>query len=173
MSLYRRLLAERFEQLHPVLQGFHGSGREARGAGAFRVLRPPDRLRNAVAGLLGLPPAGDHVPLRLEVCPEGPAERWVRSFGGHRFVTLQSAWNGLLLEATGPACLGFALAVEGGGLAFASRRAWLFGIPLPRCCAPAVAAVSVPQGPGWRVQVRVRVPLLGELVRYEGSVVPE
>jgi len=65
------------------------------------------------------------------------------------------------------------LLVEGESLLFRARRAWLFGIPLPLWLSPRIEAENHPAtSDGWQVRVCFRVPLLGEVARYEGTVTP-
>ena len=45
-----------------------------------------------------LPPAGDDVPVRLRVRPCGRTEQWLRSFNDCSLRSLQTEWDGLLLE---------------------------------------------------------------------------
>ena len=172
-TLYQRVLGERFADLHPALRRFHSSEADISGVGLFRVIHHPGWLRRMVAFVAGLPPAGDAVAVRLEVSPTGTGERWVRSFAGRPLVTFQTVEGGLLMERGGPICFGLVLEVVEGGMTFRTRRAWLLGIPLPKWIAPNVEAEVVPNEAGWRAEVRLRLPLLGRILDYEGEVVPQ
>ena len=89
------------------------------------------------------------------------------SFGdpGGIVATLYQRGDGLLRNAE--------LLVEGESLLFRARRAWLFGIPLPLWLSPRIEAENHPAtSDGWQVRVCFRVPLLGEVARYEGTVTP-
>jgi hypothetical protein len=127
-----------------------------------------------MAAALGIPPAGEYDVL-LEVLPRGNGQRWVRRFGGHTLVeTDQSEQQGLLLESSGPGCIGFELIISEGALFFRPRRAWLFRLRLPLWLAPRIEAENWPNEPGgWRVHVRFGVPCLGRVAEYEGIVTPE
>ncbi len=168
--LYPRLLGEGFAGLHPSLREFHAARRGAEAAGVFRVTRPRGRLRNLLANSIGLPPAGEVVPLLLKVTPRGSGERWERSFGGHRLDSVQAARQGLLTETAGPASFDLAVTVRNGGMRFRTRRVWVLGIPVPRGWGPSVEAEAASREGGWSVRVRLRLPLLGELLSYEGHV---
>jgi hypothetical protein len=173
VTVYQRVLGERFQSLHPVLQQFLGNEHGGRAFGRFRVVRPTGGIRSIVASALGLPPAGEY-GLLLEVLPTAAGQRWVRHFGKHVVETLQSEHRGQLVEASGPASLGFKLEVREGGLFFVPHRAWLFNLPLPLWLAPHVEAENWPgQSGGWQVRVHFRVPLLGQVAEYEGEVAPE
>src|SRR5205823_1320361 len=108
--------------------------------------------------------------VRLEVSPRGAGgELWVRAFPGWPFVTTQTAGRGLLLERDGPVCFGFALdVVEGGGMTFTTKEFRVVGFPLPLWAAPSVRAVVAPNEGGWTVTVRMRLPVVGDLLEYHG-----
>jgi hypothetical protein len=170
-SLYCRALGEAFALLSPTLRDFH-SRSEGRAQGVLRVRRGEGWLRNQVADLLRLPPAGDSVPIRLKVEPCARGERWVRHFGEQRLETRQWLRRELFLEAAGPVQFGFRLVVEEGGLYFHFARAWLWGIPLPATLSPRVTARATGSERGWIVHVRVEAAGLGMLAEYEGEVTP-
>ncbi len=169
LTVYQRVLGERFELLHPALRRFLEQ-REARARGRFRVTRARGWLRNLIAAALGVPPAGEY-DMVLEVSPHGDDQRWRRRFGDSVLETGHSEHRGLLVESSGAASIGFEVIVEGGGMLFRPRRAWMFGIRLPLWLAPRIEAENWPNpDDSWRVHVRFSVPLLGRVAEYEGDV---
>ncbi|HEX8285318.1 MAG TPA: DUF4166 domain-containing protein [Pyrinomonadaceae bacterium] len=172
-GLYERLVRERWGDLDERVRSLHACGRAT---GKFAVRRGEGRVARVVARLLGLPLAGEAVPLLLTVTPEATGgERWRRAFDGRDFVTVQSEHAGsLLAERTGPFELLFRLTVEGGALAYrregAALRAGRLRLRLPRSLAPSVEALERADGRGVRVSVRVTAPLVGLLIEYEGLV---
>jgi hypothetical protein len=172
-SLYRRILGARFVALPEVLRQFHDAPGGGQARGSMTVLRPAGRIRNALANLMHLPEAGDLVRVRLQVVVEGDRERWVRWFDNRRLETVQWARGDLLMEASGPGSFSSALALEGTSLRYIFQRAWFWFVPLPRWLSPDVSGRVCAGETSWHVEVRVGVPLLGELVHYEGWVEPE
>ena len=171
-SLYERLLGDDFASLSPPLASFHRQT-AATAAGEFIVMRPSGPFIGLVARLMGLPAQGDNVPLRLVVQRDGHCETWRRWFGPTAMFTRQWQWRKLLIEAAGLMSFGIELRVRHGGMTFRSRRCWLLGLPLARLLAPRVTAVVLPQPEGWQVRVRIRLPLVGEVTRYQGQVTPD
>lgn len=174
-GLYERLIREAWGGLDEPVRSFHA---RALSSGTFTVRRGGGRAARLVARLLGLPEAGEAVPLRLTVTPHGGGERWHRTFDGRDFITEQRAHAGsLLAERTGPFELLFRLDVEGGALAYrqvgASLGAGGLRVRWPSRLAPRVEARERADGRGVRVSVRVTAPLLGPLIEYEGRVVWE
>lgn len=170
-SLYRRVFGEQFQQLHPLLQKFHDRP-EGKGEGVFRIVRPSRLSKRILGSLLGMPAAAENVPTVLTVTALKDAEKWDRLFGNYRMTTWQWAWGDLLLERFGSVTFGIDLKVVEGGMVFTTHRVWLLGIPLPLLVAPRVFAQVSPLAEGWRVQVRLLLPLVGEMLRYEGEIVP-
>jgi hypothetical protein len=172
-SLYRRILGAEFDALPEVLRRFHDAGGESRARGTFRVERGAGWLRNAIAAILGMPPAGSDVPVRLRVVAEGDRERWIRDFDGHRVETVEWARGDLLMERSGPVCFSCSLVLDGSRLIYEFRRAWFAGVPIPRWLSPHVESYLDADVSGWRVVVRIFAPIVGRLVSYEGWVEPE
>lgn len=171
-GLYERLVREAWGGLDESVRSFHA---HARSSGTFVVRRGAGRVSRLVARLLGLPEAGEAVPLRLTVTPHGGGERWHRAFDGKDFITEQRAHPGpLLAERAGPFELLFGLTVEGGALVYSQEGAFLrvrsLRVRLPRRVAPRVEARERAEGRGVRVSVRVSAPLFGRLIEYEGRV---
>ena len=169
-SLYRRVMGEAFDALPPVLRRFHGLEAGGRAGGLLRVTRGDGRLRNLVAGAVGLPEAGEQVPLELHVLVEGDRERWVRAFGARRMVSVQWARGDMLMEGVGGVRFGFEVVIEPGGARFVCRRNWLLGLPLPSWLTTRIEAEVRGGDEGWWLRVTVTAPLVGRLVEYEGEV---
>ena len=171
-GLYERLVGEGWGRLDEPVRRLHLC---ARGEGTFAVRRGEGRVTRVVARLLGLPPGGESVPLRLSVEPHGEGERWRRNFAGSEFVTVQGEHAGkLMAERTGPFEILFRLKAEGGALAYYQEGAFLrvrgLRVRLPRPLAPRVEARERADAGGVRVSVRVTAPLFGPLISYEGLV---
>jgi Domain of unknown function (DUF4166) len=171
--LYRKVLGSRFDSLPAVLRRFHDSPHGGRARGTLDVERGPGRIRNVVAALWRLPRSGSNVPVFLEVLVDGEKERWLRHFPDHCLKSTQWTREGLLIEAFGAGSFSCALVIDGLCLRYEFRRAWLLGIPIPGWLTPRVDGRVRAGDTGWRVVVRFRVPLLGEIVHYEGWVEPE
>lgn len=176
-GLYAQIVGPSWHDLGDAVRRLHETGAGARATGTFRVRRGNHRLVRLLAMLARMPKAGDAVDMQLIVTPFGPGEEWRRSFGGHPMVSTQ--WkhaDGLLAERMGPMEMRFALEVAGGALGYHTQRVALclgrLRIPLPRWFAPTVTAWEKPTGDPNRVQVAVesRLPILGLLISYEGTV---
>lgn len=176
-GLYPRLLGTAWDELSEALRRLHHGQSAVHAAGVFRVQRGSNPLARCVAWLARLPAAGEAVDLRLVVAPREDGEEWRRTFAGRPLVSYQ--WQrpeGLLAERMGQLELGFRLTVADGSLLYQSVRAALrlgpLRLPLPHGSRPWVTASEKPgDGADWMdVWVDVRMPLVGMLVTYAGSV---
>lgn len=172
-SLYRCAAGETFDRLPAVLRDFHGRPAGGCAEGVLCITRGSGTLRGLCADLMRLPAAGAAVPVKLEVRGLANRERWTRDFGAHRLITEQWHRDGLLIEQAGPMRFGFRLTGDETCMVFDMQRSWLFGLPLPRFLSPRVDAVVTGHGScAWWTVVNVRVPVFGQVVRYEGEMRP-
>lgn len=169
-TVYQRALGPDFEKLHPHLQRIHSAEHGSLNKGVFNVTRGKGWLRNLVATLMGLLPQGKELPTTLLIRPNGEKERWSRSFGKASFDSTHRAEGGYLIESVGPVSLAFQMGAPDGSMTMDCVRVYFLGIPIPKWLSPTTDAVATPNETGWHVLVRMGVPILGELVRYEGTV---
>lgn len=173
VGLYATLAGAVWDELPGAFRAVHGPG-EARGR--LDVSRSPARAARALAWLCGLPREGRGTELALRVEQDGPAQVWRRRFGATEIVTRQRARAGLLCEQFGLLELGFRLVATRQGLRFDQRAATLvlgpLRLPWPRWLAPRIAAEVRPLDSGAAVDVQVRAPLFGLILRYAGQVHP-
>lgn len=173
-SLYPALLGKEWASLAPPVQRLHGGGVRARGL--FTIRRGASWLARLIATVLGMPRAGEGVAITLAVEATAAGETWSRVFGDRGFSTAQWRRGAALVEAVGLVQCLFRLRVAEGALVmdqvgarFGARR---FSLPLPRWLAPTIEGRVSPRGDQVHVDVRVRAPIVGFLVSYDGLVTP-
>ena len=175
-SLYRRILGAGLDDLPRAVRALHDSVATSTVAGRAKVERGAGRLANALAGLIGLPPAADDVELRVTFVRAGGAETWLRKFGVRTLASVQWAgrrrYEGLLCERFGPVTFGLALVVDGRKLRLVVRRWAILGIPLPRRFVPTGEVFETESERGFEFDVAIEMPLVGRLVRYTGWLTP-
>lgn len=176
-TLYQRLLGDAFAQLPPPLSAFHGRRNGGRATGKVEVVRGRGAIHGLLGWLLRLPPAGEQIPLRLQVVVKGEREHWFRVFESDPVVTLnavQRERDGVMEETFGPMRLGFRPSVKGDGLHFEQAYCRLGPLTLPRAISPRAGAELRAAGndeEGWHIDVHLEAPLLGLVLRYRGRVV--
>ncbi len=174
-GLYAQILGPRWHELAEPVRRLHTQGAVVEAAGTFRVTRGSNIAARLLAWLARLPAECDAVDLKLTVTPTGSREEWKRAFGPQLLVSMQwTQADGLLTEHMGPNELRFQLDVADGTLFYLTKAVALRLGPcrlwLPSFLAPQVTASEKPQGNGVQVSVEVRLPLLGRLITYEGTL---
>jgi hypothetical protein len=171
--LYARILGPRVDALPPAVRAMHDLNGEAGAAGEGIVVRGKGLLARLIAAVMRFPPAGAW-PLRLAFVEREGVETWTRDFGGHRFASvLGTARGGLIEERFGPMRFHFDLPAGPGGLEMHLRRWSAFRIAMPRFLAPRIAAREWQDEQGrFRFDVAVALPLVGEVVAYQGWLKP-
>jgi hypothetical protein len=176
-GLYAQVLGSSWNELDESVRRFHGVESILHATGTFRVRHGSNRLLRFLARLARLPAAGEAVDLRLIVTPRNQGEEWHRTFAGRSLVTMQGKLaDGLLAERRGPLEMQFRLEVVHGSLSYQTQRVALclgrLRLPLPGWLAPCVTAWEKPLGErqGIYVTVEARLPGLGLLIAYEGTV---
>lgn len=172
-SPYRELLGPEWDRLAAPLRDFHDVETVWEGKAVFRVTRGSGLLRNILAWLGGLPPAGESVPVTLRCTCEKSAGRtveiWDRHFDGFRMRSMQWAEGGRLVEKFGWISLGYRLRVEPSLLRLEVTNAWFAGVPIPLWLAPTGEGLERAD-PDGRLSIRAvaYAPFLGQIVCYEG-----
>ena len=145
--IYRALLEDDFEKLPAVLRMFHSAPGRRCATGTLSIRRESAFL----AWLVGFPPEGENVPVRLDVVATEDEEIWTRWFGGVVRSSTQWAAEGLLVEEAGPVRIAFQVSAYQGGMSFESRRARVWGIPVPLRIEAAVCGGEA----SWEVEVKI------------------
>lgn len=169
--LYARVMGERFAALPPMVRAVHDILGDAGAAGEGRVARGGSPVARMIGAIVRFPPSGAY-PLHVAFAERGGRERWTRDFGGHAFSSELSEKHGLAVERFGPMRFGFALAATADGLAMHLRRWSLAGVRLPLFLAPRIAAREWEKEGRFHFDVRLRFPLVGEIVHYSGWLSP-
>lgn len=171
--LYRRLLGSRFDDLPARVRALHDFDAVVRWHGRADVERGGGALVRGVCGLLRLPPAGRDQSLTVMFEPVGDGERWTRLFGSRRFVSVQRAGAGMLLEDIGPVTLQMAVTASADGISLTMIAARFLGLRLPFFLVPRITTREWQAEGRYHFDVAAVLPGLGPVVRYRGWLEPE
>jgi hypothetical protein len=152
----------------------HGTSARLQARGLADVSGATHLPARLLRRLLGLPPPGPAQKLTLSIERQGTHELWTRRFAGRR---MQSVLNRrddspLLYERLAPATLGFALRRDGDAIDWQLRSLHVFGLPMPRALRGKVLSRSGTRDGRYHFTVDVRLPLLGQLIAYNGWLEP-
>ena len=169
--LYRRVLGTRFDQLPPQVRALHDLDGCATWRGTADVVRGRHVLARLAGWITSLPPNGPAQPLSVTFEAREGAEVWSRTFGQSVFRTVQFARGPDLCERAGPVTFRFAAEVSDATLRLRLLGMSVLGIPAPRFLLPAITTEEREIAGRYRFRVESALPLIGLLVRYEGSLV--
>jgi hypothetical protein len=168
-ALYRRLLAERFDDLPGQVRALHDVAAASTWVGRADVERG-GRVARLLATAFGLPPQGRDQPLSVTFTPRGEAEEWARTFGARRFVSTQWACGRELRERVGPVTLHMTLRQDADALGLTLVGARCLGLPVPALLLPRIHTRESEHEGRYQFEVEAVIPLLGLLVRYRGRL---
>lgn len=169
--LYARAMGEAFAALPPAVRRMHEVRSDAGAAGEGRVLRGRGLVARAIGSVMRFPREGLW-PLHVAFAERGGVERWTRDFGGQVFSSELSAEGAGVAERFGPLRFVFDLPSDASGLEMRLTRWTAFGLPMPRFLAPHISAREWEAGGRFRFAVAVALPLIGDVVRYDGWLEP-
>jgi hypothetical protein len=164
---------DRFADLHPLLQALHRDGGVLRGdvdiatgAGIAGV------AGRRLARRLGIPVDRARRGFEVRIVHDAAAMRWIRRFddGSVLASTFQPHGrhpDGFWTERSGALRLRLGVDLDGGGWRWRLLGLRAFGLPLPRALLRVDAFKRIERA-RYRFGVRFALPLLGDVLRYEG-----
>ncbi|WP_255608264.1 DUF4166 domain-containing protein [Methylosinus sp. Sm6] len=172
-TLFRELLAERFDLLPAPVRHFHTLKRELFTGGRAKVSTKSRSLGTALLSFVaGLPATGENVETHVRFTPlPGKREFWRRDFAGRCYESvMQAAPDGRLIEHFGPFDLYFDLTASPAGLRWSLAEWRLLKIPLPRATTPMIECFESAEGERFAFDIDVVFPIVGHVVHYKGSL---
>ncbi|TQV74462.1 DUF4166 domain-containing protein [Denitrobaculum tricleocarpae] len=176
MSLYRRVLGEKFETLPETLQVAHEFEGQRCLTGRVDVRCSETIIGKVLLRLLKLPRPGVDLTARILLQETGQGERWHREFGDDSFssrVTPHRAKAGCIVETMGGVSAVVRLTAVPDGLQWNVESLSLLGLPLPHAIAPVTQAEERQIDGRYRFEVVITLPLLGLLISYRGWLQPD
>jgi hypothetical protein len=173
--LFARILKERFACLPKAIRDVHSPQPRLDLCGRATVEESPRQLTRLVRRLLGLPRAGEDVPVHVQIEARGEQERWRRDFAGQEFTSLlgSSDFSDRITERFGAMTCEFNLVASKEMLSM-EIVGWSLGpMPLPRSLAPTINAREwVDEQGRFRFDVAIGAPVIGQIVHYRGWLLP-
>ena len=172
-TLFQALVGAPFFHLPDAVRALHSVRGDARYAGRGRIVRGRGMLARLCGGVTGLPRAAEDVPVSVQF-ETGPAgEIWARDFGGSRMRSRLWQHKGELRERLGLVQFRFRVHAHDGVLYWNTIGASVLGVlPLPGCLFRDVRCREREHAGRYEFLVEARMPLVGDLIRYEGWLEP-
>jgi hypothetical protein len=176
LPLVARILGNRWSEIPETLRKLHDVNDGATWHGEATVTRGTSLLSKFIAAVVGFPPAGATVPVKVTLQRRGDSETWRRDFSGHRFSSVITTSNrgryaALFRERFGPVSVGMALVIDGETLHLVPMVWSLFGIPMPKRMLPRGRMCEYSDSGRFRFHVEIRLPFAGHVVTYAGWLV--
>jgi hypothetical protein len=174
-ALFLALLGDdAWHALPPAVRAMHGATARLEASGIADVTGARHLPARCLRRLLGLPSPGPQQALALTIERHGTREVWTRRFTDRRMQSVldRRGDSPLLHERLGPATLGFALHRDGDGIDWRLRHLHVFGLPMPRALCGKVLSRSGCRDGRYHFSVNVWLPMLGQLIAYEGWLEP-
>jgi hypothetical protein len=170
VPLFRELIGPDFAGLPLQVRNVHEDRSETALVGRCRI----DRGRGWLSGIFGavssLPPGGEDVPVRVTIRRDALGERWTRDFGGYPMASTLRAQEGLLEERLGPTTFRFELIADRERITWKIAGVRVLGVPVPVSWFSGVTASESVDRERYRFDVEACLPVVGLLVRYQGTL---
>lgn len=168
-SPYEALCGDAWRALPSRVRALHEAGFAV---GALQVEGATHVIARCIARWLRLPRASASMRVELAIERAGVFWTWRRTFADVQLITAQHARGDLLYERFGMIELAFEVVVRSDGFSYVQRHAalrwgWL-PLRLPRWLAPIAQGEVAAVEEGVAVDVRIRLPMIGTLLRYRG-----
>jgi hypothetical protein len=164
-----------FDRLPAQLRDLHDVFDRRVFEGAASIQRGGGLAAWFYATMAGFPPAGDGIPVEVEMVRRAGHEDWTRRFGRHvmrsRLGRRAADPRQVVWERFGMLSVEIALRPDEDGLEYPVRRARLLGVPLPRFVVPiSETRESVDAAGAARFDIRVLLPSGRPIIRYAGAL---
>lgn len=172
-TLFQKLLGASFYSLPPAVRALHDVSGRGNYAGRATIVRGRNPFARLCAALAGLPAAQADVAVTVGLDAAADGESWRRDFGGQKMHSRLRGDGRLLSERLGPVRFRFSLHAFDQALHWRVAAARLLGVlPLPASWFDGVRCREGEEGGRYTFQVEAALPLIGELIRYEGWLEP-
>jgi len=174
---FQKVLGSDFDNLPAEVQALHTTFGLRRWSGQATVTRGSSAIGRIACRLIGFPSGSDGTPVTVTIESKDGKEVWRRNFGGKVFRSVLSAdanaGSGRVHERFGALSFAIDLDLKDKRLHFPVSRGTLFGIPLPKWLLPLSEATERMENGVFQFDVKISLPGIGKLVRYQGWLKPE
>ena len=176
--LFETVLGPGFTALPPEIRELHAITFARRWTGRARIARGRSLFSRLAGAFAGFPPAGENVPVTVEMTRRGNTETWVRTFGTRRFRSFLSPdgppGSGQMGERFGLMRFRIGLNATSERLDYPVLSGRVLGIPLPGFLLPRSTTWESVDAEGRACfDVRLDLPLGGHVATYSGWLVPD
>ncbi len=132
MTLYERILGEKFKELSPLVQAMHTYESSNVLKGTVNIQRGKNFVAKLLNPLMGLPKEQKDALLMLELKAEKQKEVWMRTFGSDSFSSVQYQDAEQMVERMGLIKMYFDVYVEEASLCTVLKKTTILGVNVPK-----------------------------------------
>jgi NAD(P)-dependent dehydrogenase (short-subunit alcohol dehydrogenase family) len=171
IPLYQRIMGRSFDTLPKAVRDLHTLVGNGGASGEAIVTRGKSATAALINTIIGFPKAGTHA-LHATFDEHMGVETWTRDFDGICFSSRLHQDGSSIVESFGPLSFRMRLGGDEMGLTMAMQGWTAFGVPMPRWLGPTSQAREWQDGDAFCFDVAIKLPVIGELVRYQGRLKP-
>lgn len=176
-SLYQKVLEDAYRKLPEQVQRLHNNTDKSVWRGTANIKRGNNIISRLISKFVGFPEAGKNIPVVVNFSTNYGTEKWHRTFGDKSFYSYQFMGTGrntnLICEKFGPLIFAMAVVVKDSKLHLIQRRWTFLGMPMPKFLLPEGDVYEHVVDGNFAFNVEVRLPIIGLLVHYKGTLRPE
>jgi hypothetical protein len=132
MTLYERILGEKFLELSPLVQKMHCYKGSKTLEGKVNIERGTTLIAKFLNALMQLPKTQEDALLRLELTDKAKEEKWKRTFGTDVFSSIQSQDTQQMVERMGLLKMYFDVYVQDASLCTRLVKTTFLGLTVPQ-----------------------------------------
>ena len=132
MTLYERILGEKFKELSPLVQTMHSYDSSKTLKGTVNIQRGKSFVAKLLNPLMGLPKEQKDALLMLELKAEKQEEIWKRTFGIDSFSSVQYQDAEQMVEHMGLIKMYFDVYVDEASLCTVLKTTTILGVNVPK-----------------------------------------
>jgi hypothetical protein len=132
MTLYERILGEKFLELSPLVQEMHRYEKQNILKGKVNIKRGSTFLAKCMNFLMRLPKDQTEAFLMLELTKHGEQEKWRRTFGIDTFSSIQYKKDELMVEKMGLVKMYFRVFEKEKALCTVLEKSTFLGLTIPK-----------------------------------------
>lgn len=170
-SMYESLMGASFHRLSAPVQAFHRLTGSHVLQGWVQTEAPQTFVARLLARCLGAPLLASAGVICLELVAHPDQEVWIRHFPANTMISRMRLGHNALTERLGPICLHFCLEEVNGRLVMRLTKLTFLILTCPRWAMPDIIAEEDGYADQMRFNVRVSLPLIGQIAGYSGYLV--
>jgi len=170
MSLYERILREKFQELSPLVQKMHCYEKGNTLTGTVTIKRGKSFIAKILNPLMRLPQEQSNALLILKLEEKQEKELWQRTFGADTFSSTQYQEANQMVESMGLVKMYFDVFTDNGSLCTTLVKTTIFWMSVPKWLAVNISSKAEEREGKVLFKVKVQTFNGNEVITYNGMI---